>query len=142
MTDGLGSAAGLIPGSDGNYYGTALAGGSANDGTVFMITPAGVETVVYSFAGGSDGESPKAKLLLASDGNFYGSTQFGETGHSGTVFKLTPQGVETVLYSFTAGSDGAIPRGDLVQGSDGALYGTTFSGGTSGRGMVFRLTLQ
>jgi uncharacterized repeat protein (TIGR03803 family) len=142
MTDGLGSAAGLIPGSDGNYYGTALAGGSTNDGTVFMITPAGVETVVYSFAGGSDGESPKATLLLASDGNFYGTTQFGGTGHSGTAFKLTPQGVETVLYSFTGGSDGAIPRGDLVQGSDGALYGTTFSGGTSGRGVVFRLTLQ
>jgi uncharacterized repeat protein (TIGR03803 family) len=111
VTDGLGSAAGLIPGSDGNYYGTALAGGSANDGTVFMITPAGVETVVYSFAGGSDGQSPKAKLLLASDGNFYGTTQFGGTGRSGTIFKLTPQGLETVLYSFTGGSDGAIPRG-------------------------------
>jgi uncharacterized repeat protein (TIGR03803 family) len=142
VTDGLGSAAALIPGSDGNYYGTALAGGGANDGTVFMITAAGVETVVYSFAGGSDGESPKAKLLLASDGNFYGTTQFGGTGHSGIVFKLTPEGVETVLYSFTGGSDGAIPRGDLVQGSDGALYGTTFSGGISGRGVVFRLTLQ
>jgi uncharacterized repeat protein (TIGR03803 family) len=142
MTDGLIPAAGLILGSDGNYYGTALGGGSANDGTVFMITPAGVETAVYSFAGGSDGANPGAKLLLASDGNFYGTTESGGTSGSGTVFKLTLQGVETVLYSFTGGSDGATPRGDLVQGSDGALYGTASTGGASGQGVVFRLTLQ
>lgn len=142
MTDGSTPAAGLILGNDGNYYGTALGGGSAGDGTVFMITPAGVETVVYSFAGGSDGVSPGAKLLLASDGNFYGTTGYGGTGGSGTVFKLTPQGVETVLYSFTGGSDGATPMGDLIQGSDGALYGTTSSGGASNAGVVFRLTLQ
>jgi uncharacterized repeat protein (TIGR03803 family) len=142
MTDGLSPEAGLILGNDGNYYGTASSGGSANDGTVFMITPTGAETVVYSFAGGSDGQGPVAKLLLASDGNFYGTTQFGGTGNSGTVFKLTPQGVESVLYSFTGGSDGALPEGDLVQGSDGALYGTTRRGGALGQGVVFRLTLQ
>jgi uncharacterized repeat protein (TIGR03803 family) len=142
MTDGLSPEAGLILGNDGNYYGTASSGGSVNDGTVFMITPTGAETVVYSFAGGSDGQGPVAKLLLASDGNFYGTTQFGGTGNSGTVFKLTPQGVESVLYSFTGGSDGALPEGDLVQGSDGALYGTTRRGGALGQGVVFRLTLQ
>jgi len=141
MADGLNSLAGLILGSDGNYYGTASGGGSANDGTVFMITPAGVETVVYSFAGGSDGASPVAKLLLASDGNFYGTTLSGGTSNAGTIFRLTPQGVESVLYSFTGGSDGEHPQGDLVQGSDGALYGTTANGGASINGVVFRLTL-
>ena len=140
--NGLIPAAGLILGGDGNYYGTALGGGSANDGTVFMITPTGAETLVYPFAGGSDGANPGAKLLLARDGNFYGTTESGGTGSSGTVFKLTPLGVETVLYSFTGGSDGATPRGDLIQGSDGALYGTTMGGGASGQGVVFRLTLQ
>jgi uncharacterized repeat protein (TIGR03803 family) len=141
MTDGLHPGAGLILGNDGNYYGTASGGGSANDGTVFMITPAGVETVVYSFAGGSDGATPVAKVLLASDGNFYGTTVSGGTSNAGTIFRLTPQGVESVLYSFTGGSDGARPRGDLVQGSDGALYGTTANGGASINGVVFRLTL-
>jgi uncharacterized repeat protein (TIGR03803 family) len=140
--NGLIPAAALILGGDGNYYGTALGGGSANDGTVFMITPTGAETLVYPFAGGSDGANPGAKLLLARDGNFYGTTESGGTGSSGTVFKLTPLGVETVLYSFTGGSDGATPRGDLIQGSDGALYGTTMGGGASGQGVVFRLTLQ
>jgi uncharacterized repeat protein (TIGR03803 family) len=55
---------------------------------------------------------------------------------------ITPAGVETAVYSFTGGSDGATPRGDLVQGSDGALYGTASTGGASGQGVVFRLTLQ
>ena len=141
MTDGIGPVAGLILGNDGNYYGTASSGGSTNDGTVFMITPAGVETLVYTFTGGSDGVRPVARLLLASDGNFYGTTQFGGTSDAGIIFRLTPQGVESVLYSFTGGNDGANPVGDLVQGSDGALYGTTSAGGTSSDGVVFRITL-
>ena len=140
-TDGIGPVAGLILGNDGNYYGTASSGGSTHDGTVFMITPAGVETLVYTFTGGSDGVRPVARLLLASDGNFYGTTQFGGTSDAGIIFRLTPQGVESVLYSFTGGNDGANPVGDLVQGSDGALYGTTSAGGTSSDGVVFRITL-
>jgi uncharacterized repeat protein (TIGR03803 family) len=146
-TDGSNPTAGLIPYGV-NYYGTTTSGGSTGNGTVFMVTPSGAESVLYSFAGSgnNDGAFPAARLLLV-HGNFYGTTQSGGSSNEGTVFKLTPGGVETVLYSFTGGSDGAGPAGDLVLGSDGALYGTTLNGGNSsgtspGDGVVFRIALQ
>jgi uncharacterized repeat protein (TIGR03803 family) len=138
-SDGANPVAGLIVGSDGNFYGTTENGGTSDYGTVFKITPAGVETVLYSFAGGSDGAAPAAGLVQGSDGNFYGATYAG--GNSGTIFKVTPAGVETVLHSFTGGSsDGDQPYGSLVQGVDGNFYGTTAFGGTNGYGTVFKIT--
>ena len=84
---------GLIQGSDGNLYGTTSAGGAQGAGTVFRITPSGTKTVLYSFAGGnSDGASPASALVLATDGNFYGTTYGGGAGNAGTVFKVTPNG--------------------------------------------------
>ncbi|MGH8297439.1 MAG: choice-of-anchor tandem repeat GloVer-containing protein, partial [Steroidobacteraceae bacterium] len=80
-------------------------------------------SVLYSFAGGSDGVRPYAALIQASDGNFYGTTYGGGANSDGTVFKLTPSGSETVLYSFAGGSDGANPRAALIQASDGNFYG-------------------
>ena len=134
----------LIQGSDGNFYGATNAGGAHTYGNVFKVTPAGIETVLYSFAGGTgDGSAPAAGLLQASDGNFYGTTKTGGANGVGTVFKLTPAGVETVIYSFTGGSsDGAGPAAALIQGSDGNLYGTTTAGGPSGYGTVFVLRLH
>jgi uncharacterized repeat protein (TIGR03803 family) len=133
--DGSSPYAGLAQGSDGNFYGTTQLGGANAAGTVFKITPAGVETVLYSFgATGSDGTRPYAGLVQGSDGNFYGTTQFGGTNALGTVFEITPAGVETVLYSFgTVVGDGAYPQGGLIQASDGNFYGTTGAG-------VFKIT--
>lgn len=143
-TAGANPSNALVEGSDGNFYGTTTAGGAHSDGTVYQVTPAGTETVVYSFAGGTgDGSVPGASLLLASDGNFYGTTEGGGSSGDGTVFKITPAGVETVIYSFTGGSsDGATPKAALIQGSDGNLYGTTSAGGPSGYGTVFVVRLH
>jgi uncharacterized repeat protein (TIGR03803 family) len=147
-TDGNTPQAGLIEGTDGSFYGTTTLGGAHDGGTVFKITPAGVETVLYSFgATSTDAFEPRAGLILASDGNFYGTTYAGGAHQqSGTVFKITPTGVETVLYSFGATStDAALPVSGLIQGADGNFYGTTSSGGTNGlvaltAGTVFKVT--
>jgi uncharacterized repeat protein (TIGR03803 family) len=151
-SDGEGPEAGLIQGSDGNFYGTTIGGGTNNDGTVFKLTPSGTETVLHFFAGGDDGVGPRAGLIQGSDGNFYGTTYQGGSSNGiyqggssnlGTVFQITPSGTETVLYPFAGGSsDGAYPTASLIQGSDGNLYGTTAQGGTSDHGTVFKLTLQ
>jgi uncharacterized repeat protein (TIGR03803 family) len=138
--DGGYSRAGLVQASDGNFYGTTEGGGTANAGTVFKITPAGVESVLYSFQGGSDGADPCAGLIQASDGNFYGTTVIGGTANLGTVFKITPDGVETVLHSFQGSPDGKYLYGVLIQGNDGNLYGTTEQGGTANAGTVFKIT--
>jgi uncharacterized repeat protein (TIGR03803 family) len=139
ITDGRYPAS-LTQGSDGNFYGTTALGGTSNEGTVFKITPAGVETLLYSFAGGTDGGYPYAALIQGADGNFYGTSLGGGIGGKGTVFKITPSGFETVLYSFTGGADGGDPLAALIQASDGNFYGTTGSGGTNGQGTVFKLT--
>jgi len=140
-TDGLGPFAPLVQGSDGNFYGTTSGGGPNFNGTVFKVTPAGVLTVLHSFTGGtSDGAIAYGGLVQGSDGNFYGTTYVGGTNNVGTVFKITPVGVETVLHSFAGGTDGSSPLGALIQGSDGNFYGTTYSGGTGSGGTVFKIT--
>jgi uncharacterized repeat protein (TIGR03803 family) len=140
-SDGEIPYAGLIQGSDGNFYGTTYNGGANGLGTVFKVTPGGTETVVYSFAGGIDGEHPYAGVIQGSDGNFYGTTYQGGASGYGTVFKVTPSGTETVLYTFAGGSsDGANPEAGLTQGTDGNFYGNTYQGGAGGVGIVFKLT--
>jgi uncharacterized repeat protein (TIGR03803 family) len=138
-SDGETPYAGLIQGSDGNFYGTTYFCGANNLGAVFKVTPSGTETVLYSFAGGSDGEHPYAGVIQGNDGNFYGTTYQGGTSGYGTVFKITPSGTEAVLYTFAGGSDGANPEAGLIQGSDGNFYGNTFQGGASGFGTVFKI---
>jgi uncharacterized protein (TIGR03437 family) len=138
--DGSGPQDSLILGSDGNFYGTASAGGVNGSGAVFEITPGGTLTTLYSF-GGPDGATPVGSLVQASDGNFYGTTQGGGAYGFGTVFKITPSGTPTLLYSFTGNSDGGTPFAGLVQGTDGNLYGTTAAGGTNASyGTVFKIT--
>jgi uncharacterized repeat protein (TIGR03803 family) len=158
--DGAYPYAGLVQGADGNFYGTTYQGGTsvacpapAGCGTVFNITPAGVLTTLYNFcsqSGCTDGKLPYAGLILASDGNFYGTTYEGgntnnnEEPGSGTVFKITPEGVLTTLYTFCSlqyCADGAGPYDSLVQGIDGNFYGTTSGGGGPyGLGTVFKIT--
>ncbi len=142
-SDGEHPYAGVIQGSDGNFYGTTYQGGTSGNGTVFKVTPSGTETVLYDFAGGAgDGANPEAGVIQASDGNFYGSTLQGAAGGVGMVFKLTPNGTETILHTFAGASDGANPPANLVQGSDGNLYGSTGAGGAGGHGTFFKITLQ
>jgi uncharacterized repeat protein (TIGR03803 family) len=138
--DGAGPSAGLIEDAKGNLYGTTQAGGSHGFGTVFKVNASGKETVLYSFAGGKDGSGPSAGLIRDAKGNLYGTTFAGGASAAGTVFRVNSQGKETVLYSFTGGIDGSIPFGGLVSDTAGNLYGTTYEGGTSGMGTVFKLT--
>jgi uncharacterized repeat protein (TIGR03803 family) len=137
--DGELPVAGLAQGSDGNFYGTAYEGGVYGYGTVFRMTTNGLVTTLVSFDG-TDGSNPSSVLVQGGDGNFYGTTEYGgENGGAGTVFKMTPTGQLTVLYAFSGGSDGSIPNAGLVQGVDGSFYGTTYEGGASGEGTVFKI---
>ncbi len=140
--DGSCPQAGLTPGSDGNFYGTTLYGGTNGVGTVFRISPSGSHTNLYSFAGGlSDGANPYAGLVQGSDDNFYGTTLYGGANDNGSVFRISPSGGYTNLYSFAgAPNDGSNPSAGLVQGSDKNFYGTTDTGGTNGKGTVFRIS--
>jgi uncharacterized repeat protein (TIGR03803 family) len=142
--DGASPYAGVIQAIDGNFYGTTTTGGTYSRGTVFKVTPAGVETVLYVFGtnGSGDGTLPYGGLIQASDGNFYGTTYGGGANGQGAVYKITPGGVETVLYSFgtTGSSDGNGPYGGVIQGSDGNFYGTTYYGGTTNWGTVYKIS--
>jgi uncharacterized repeat protein (TIGR03803 family) len=130
----------LLQGSDGNFYGMSLAGGVNNQGTVFRVTPTGTETVLHSFGSGTDGSAPHGALIQGTDGNLYGVTsQGGENGH-GILFRITLQGVETVLYAFANGTDASDPRGSLIQASDGNFYGLSAHGGQYGAGALFKMT--
>jgi uncharacterized repeat protein (TIGR03803 family) len=150
-TDGSLPFAGLVQATDGNLYGTTYNGGPTlcngyGCGTVFKITPGGVLTTLYSFcsqSGCPDGEFPYAGLVQATDGDFYGTTQFGGANGQGTVFRITPSGTLTTLYSFCSQSgctDGYRPWAGLVQATDGNFYGTTYAGGANGQGTVFKIT--
>jgi uncharacterized repeat protein (TIGR03803 family) len=159
-TDGDDPAAGLIFDSKGNLYGTTQYGGTAGGyGTVFELSPpakaggAWTESVLYSFACSSGGTScpnganPYAGVVFDSHGNLYGTTPFGGTGGGyGTVFELSPPSggsgawTASLLYSFSAGSDGANPYADLILDSQGNLYSTTKYGSSSGDGTAFELS--
>ncbi len=147
--DGAHPYAGLISDGAGTLYGVAHDGGPHDKGVVFKITQAGVFTVLYSFSattGGknTDGSHPQGPLLLAADGNLYGTTVLGGQYGNGMIFKITTGGTFTALHSLTGiGIEGANPEGGLVQDStpaDGILYGTTFGGGTNASGTVFKVT--
>jgi uncharacterized repeat protein (TIGR03803 family) len=139
-TDGALPEGGLVMDSAGNLYGTTSSGGTQGVGIVFELSPTGTETVLYNFAGGHDGGIPYGSLVLDSAGNLYGTTRSGGAYYGGTVFEVTPGGVETILHSFGHGTDGRYPYCGLVRDSSGNLYGTTLDGGTAGLGTVFELT--
>jgi len=145
--DGAYPSASLIRDSAGTFYGTTYAGGTAGCGVVFKLDTSGNETVLYSFSCGADGAYPFASLIRDPAGNFYGTTYAGGTGAGyggwGVVFKLDTAGNETVLHTFTGGTDGANPQASLIRDSAGNLYGTASDGGIaagySGWGVVFTL---
>jgi len=138
-SEGIEPSSVLVQGVDGNFYGTTEFGGTnGSAGTVFKMTPAGKLTTLYAFTGGDDGAVPIPGLAVGADGNFYGTTIEGGSNNVGTVFRITPSGTLTTLYTF-AGDDGANPWGGLVQSTDGNLYGTTENGGAYGFGTIFSL---
>ncbi len=136
----------LVQGTDGNLYGTTQYGGTANIGTVFKLTQGGALTTIYSFCLKTlcaDGSLPDAGLIQGRDGNFYGTTFWGGSQNSGTIFKITPSGALTTLHSFCSlaqCADGANPHAALMIGSDGNFYGTTSGGGATNGGGVFKFT--
>jgi uncharacterized repeat protein (TIGR03803 family) len=153
-SDGSYPEAGLID-VNGVLYGTTSQGGASGFGTVFKVTTSGKETVLHTFQNGSDGVAPYGDLIEV-NGAFYGTTMGGGGGggstcdgglHCGTVYKITPSGVESVVYAFAGGLDGAYPQGRLLD-VGGSLYGTTTGGGSTncdgatGCGTVFKVTLS
>ena len=139
--------AALVQGADGQFYGTSVHGGFLNYGALFKITTAGTVTTLHAFcraplvsgtlaksAPCPDGGFPYDTLVLATNGDFYGTTEDGEANSAGTVFKFAPSGELSVLYNFCSQSgctDGSDPYAGLVQATNGDFYGTTFKGGAS-----------
>jgi uncharacterized repeat protein (TIGR03803 family) len=142
--DGMGPVAGLVLDKEGNLYGTTTEGGAYGAGTVFEITSAGTEKVLYSF-GSQPGDGYYADSgLIFRGGNLYGTTFEGGVYGDGTVFEFSTTGkkagTEKVLYSFGQSGDGSYPQAGLVFDKTGNLYGTTFNGGAVGNGAVFEIT--
>jgi uncharacterized repeat protein (TIGR03803 family) len=157
--DGQNPATGLVQATNGDLYGTTYGGtydsGEIDYGTVFKITPSGTLTTLHTFcseSGCPDGSNPNGVLVQDTNGDLYGTTSYGGAHGEGTVFKITPSGTLTTLYSFCSQSgckDGANPVSGLVQATNGDLYGTTFGGGANttcngsldaGCGTVFKIT--
>lgn len=133
----------LLRGSDGNLYGLTQAAGPTGSGTIIEIdandSVSMLQTLNTATTGGA--QSDPAAFVQGSDGNFYGvATSGGGTGKVGTVIKVAPNGVITVLHAFTGPPDGREPTGTMVQGPDGNFYGTTNAGGAYDQGTVFRIT--
>ena len=162
-TDGVNPWGGLVMDKAGNLYGTTVSGGDANCvgvlaggcGTVFKLDPAGNETILHSFAGGSDGQNPVVPLIMDKFGNLYGATVYGglRNNQGGTIFRISRAGKYSVVHRFSgAPNDGQNPWGSLTMDGAGNLYGTTFLGGSSlatpcqpargprGCGTVFKIT--
>jgi uncharacterized repeat protein (TIGR03803 family) len=140
-SDGASCYSGVIVGKDGALYGTTWGGGSDAAGTVYRVNMDGTDfALLHSFTRKPDGLAPFARLVQATDGLLYGTTFYGGVSNKGTVFRIGTNGGDyAVLYSFEGKPDGANPYGGLIQGSDGALYGTTQYGGTTNQGSVFKI---
>ena len=145
--DGALPQVGLVFDSAGNLYGTTRGGGTYGYGTVFQLNPSNgiwTESILYDFGCGNPGCFPDGTLTLDKLGNLYSTTEGGGTYGYGTVFELTLSNgswTESVLHSFGSGADGIDPTGSLIFDKSGNLYGTTVSGGGSGKsGVVFEVT--
>jgi uncharacterized repeat protein (TIGR03803 family) len=146
--EGCGPFDGLVQAPNGDFYGTTVGGGTANDGTIFKMTPNGTLTSLYNFCSQSncaDGSMPNAGMILGTDGNFYGTTIYGGATNQGTIFQITPGGTYKALYSFCSQAgcaDGIFSYSRLIQATDGNFYGTTSAGGGGNNGgTAFKLSM-
>jgi uncharacterized repeat protein (TIGR03803 family) len=130
----------LVIGADGNFYGATYAGGANGYGTIFKMTPAGILTVLHSLSSTADGANCYGSLVKGTDNNFYGTTNGGGTTGQGTIFKITPAGVYTVLRQMNQATDGSHSQSDLIQATDGNFYGMAYSGGPNFSGTIFKIT--
>ncbi len=133
----------LVAAADGDFYGTTRNGGASEQGTVFQLTPDGRFSTLVEFTGSSGetrGDGPRS-LIQARDGSLWGTTEAGglPLNNAGTVFKITPAGVFTTVVDFDNATTGSTPT-DLVEGSDGNLYGTAYQGGAGSGGTIFRIS--
>ncbi|HLW89080.1 MAG TPA: choice-of-anchor tandem repeat GloVer-containing protein [Terriglobales bacterium] len=146
VEDGGQPYAQLVSDDVNNAYGTTAVGGDLSScggtgcGVVFRIQRSGGYKVLYAFTGGTDGANPWSGLLRDASGNLYGTTEAGGAFGFGTVFKIGPSGRKTILYNFAGGTDGAYPFGALITDGAGNLYGTTYKGGASSAGTVFKVS--
>jgi uncharacterized repeat protein (TIGR03803 family) len=156
--DGGYPLAGVILDAAGNIYGTTYGGGppaTGFPGVVYKVDPTGHETVLYGFAGTTDGNGPIGGMIRDSAGNLYGATEFGGSATAnagantcgdyqyygcGVVFEVDTTGHETVLYTFAGSAGGGRPKSGVIRDSAGNLYGTTLLGGAAGAGVVFKIT--
>ncbi len=142
-TGGIATRGDLLLANDGNFYAATSGGGTGSVGAIMRFTPAGAATVLHSLTSGTEGAVPYAGPIQAADGNLYGTTYLGGTKAQGTVYRMALDGTFATLYTFSSDAKGAFyPYGGLLQGPDGALYGTTLRGGTNDAGTVFRITLD
>jgi len=140
VSDQANPAAGLVLGNDGLLYGmTGAGGGLGGFGTVFKMNTNGALTT-FAVLTGTNGGNPQSGLVLAGDGNFYGTSPEGGTNSNGNVFRVTPAGVVTSLISFDFAALGGLPTAGLTLGPDGNLYGLTQFGGSVGLGTIFKIT--
>ena len=143
-TDGSYPVAAMIADKSGNLYGTTRYGGANGQGTVFELTKSNGtwnETILYSFAGGNDGASPAASVVMDSAGNLYGTTRLGGPSNAGTAFELKQVNgswQESVIWAFTSGNDGGSPQSALTI-AGGALIGAAPGGGAHNNGVIFGL---
>jgi uncharacterized repeat protein (TIGR03803 family) len=140
VPDGASPLGGVAFDSSGDIYGTTWLGGAYSLGTVFSLDSTGNEKVLYSFAGGSDGANPIGGPVLDQAGNLYGATSAAGPSYFGTLFMIDTAGKESVLYSFTGGTDGAYPYSHLLVDGSGNLFGTASQGGCCGLGSIFEFS--
>ena len=141
-TDGSFPQGPLIQTTDGNFYGTTRTGGATGAGTIFRLSPSGALTVLHNLNSALEGSRPRAGVVQAPDGSFYGVTGYdGSQGRGGTAFRIDSAGNFTVLHTFNGDGNGNGPV-CLTLGNDGNLYGLTYSAGANGQGTFFRLTVN
>ena len=137
--NGSNPGAGLTLATSGNFYGTTVSGGSATVGVLYSLTAGGVYTVLHQFLGGTDGSYPYGPPIQANDNNFYGATSGGPNGDPATIYKLTPSGAYSVIYTFDQATSGNDVYG-LTQGTDNLLYATANGGGSANCGAIARVS--
>jgi uncharacterized repeat protein (TIGR03803 family) len=144
-SDGQAPVAGLIRDAVGNFYGTAEEGGPSNGGVVFKLGKNGQMSILHGFGGANDGEGPQSGLVFDASGNLYGTLSSGLGDDLGAVYKVTPQGTETIVHNFgrCTADDGCEPGSpSLVVDSADNIYGVTGFGGTYNYGTVFKIDAQ